>query len=422
MKYRWQKLTITVGIIVGLAAVYVATATAAAADLNDPRAQKITTAIGFAMSRQHDRLSTITAVEPSRALRTVEGNISDPDFYLAGAAIYKVDFQNAKGNLGGLIYHRDGLSRVIMTRFKATFQETPKLVVTSVDLTPTYAPAPRSALFFVPAEQVPATGFNGLSFQAALLKANQHAIPQEGAGRADAQPRPYTVVAFMMDRQPPEMQMELVQGNPVDTRKKALQQSGKNQAGWCYTVLPATFAYNQGAEVTFNIILREGQSSWLANTYSTHSLLKRTQRALAQRGYNPGVADGQMGAKTRQAIQRFQQQQGIIVDGKPSPELLALLDATENLPGIQLAQASLKTLGYDPGPVDGQMGQKTITALRAYQTDCGLPADGVLSAGLLCYLANTAGPMPGQLGNTPASNTKVNRFESRMWPNQLATP
>jgi len=204
--------------------------------------------------------------------------------------------------------------------------------------------------------------------------------------------------------------------------KKASQKRGKNPSGWCYTVLPATFAYNQGAEVSFNIILREGQSSWLANTYSTHSLLKRTQRALAQRGYNPGPADGQMGAKTQTAIRRFQKQQGIVVDGKPSPELLALLDATENPPGIQLAQASLKTLGYDPGPADGQMGQKTVTALRAYQTACGLPADGVLSAGLLCYLADAAGPMPVGQDNSPTARATVNRFESRMWPNQIAAP
>ena len=418
MKYRWQKLTITVGIIIGLAAVYVATA--AAADLNDPRAQKIATAIGFAMSRQHDPLSRITAVEPSRALKTVEGAITDANFYLAGAAIYNIDIQNAKGNLDGLIYHRDGLSRVIMTRFKANFQETPKLVVTSVDLTPTYAPAPRSALFFVPAEQVPAAGFNDLSFQAALLKANQHAIPQEGAGRADVKPRPYTVVAFMMDRQPPEMQMEVIMGNASDSMENAPRQRGKNQSGWCYTVLPATFAYNRGPEVFFNIILREGQTTWLANTYSTHSLLKRTQKALAQRGYNPGVADGQMGAKTRAAIQRFQQQQGIVVDGKPSPALLALLGATENPPGIQLAQTSLKVLEYDPGPVDGLMGQKTADALRAYQKACGLPSDGVLSAELLCHLAGAAGPLP--VGHASMAPAKVKRYKTRMWPNRLAAP
>lgn len=421
MKIRLMKMMITAGLLMCLAGTGIVTAVAGTS-VADPRAASIATAIAYAMSGQQAPSEGLPEVKNTAALEALGGTIADTDFYPVGAFVQTFAIEKAQGRLSGLIYHRDKLSRVIMTRFEATFKEADQLALTSVDLTPAYAPAPRSALFFVPAARAPAADFKGLSFQEALLKANKHAIPQEGAGRADAQPRPYTVIAFMMDRQPPAMRMELVQGNAVDSMKKALQKRGKNQSGWCYTVLPATFAYNRGAEITFNIILREGQSSWLANTYSTHSLLKRTQRALAQRGFNPGIADGQMGAKTRQAIQRFQKQQGIIVDGKPSPELLALLDATENLPGIQLAQASLKTLGYNPGPVDGQMGPKTVTALRAYQTACGLPADGVLSAGLLCYLADAAGPMPGQLGTIPASNTKVNRFESRMWPNQLATP
>ena len=231
---------------------------------------------------------------------------------------------------------------------------------------------------------------------------------------------PIRVVAFMMDRQPPEMQMEVVRAMRSDSMENAPRQRGKNQSGWCYTVLPATFAYNRGPEVFFNIILREGQSSWLANTYSTHSLLKRTQKALAQRGYNPGVADGQMGTKTRSAIQRFQQQQGIVVDGKPSPALLALLEATENPPGIQLAQASLKVLGYDPGPADGLMGQKTAEALRAYQKACGcLPM--VCSAPRCCAIWPVR-PVPCRSAIISTAPTKVKRFESRMWPNQLATP
>ena len=408
------------GLMVGLTGLWAA-APSVAADHNDSRAIKMAQAIGFVMSSQHDDVASISAVEMTPSLKSIDGTVADADFYLAGAHVRRFEIDNANGRLSGVIYHRDGLSRVVMTRFEAVFQEAAKLVITDVELSPTYTPIPRTALFFVPAARVPTANFNGLPFKAALLKANKHAVPQENP-RADSKPKAYTVVAFMMDRQPPGMQMELVQGHAPGSTEGDLRQNEKNEDGWCYTVLPATFAYNRGAEVFFNIFLREGKTSWLANTYSSHSLLKKTQRALGQRGYNPGPADGQMGAKTRQVIQRFQKQQGITVDGKPSLALLSLLDATDNPPGIQLAQASLKTLGYDPGPVDGQMGQKTVTALRAYQTACGLPADGVLSAGLLCYLADAAGPMPSQLGNTPASNANVNRFESRMWPNQLAAP
>jgi membrane-bound lytic murein transglycosylase B len=39
-------------------------------------------------------------------------------------------------------------------------------------------------------------------------------------------------------------------------------------------------------------------------------------------------------------------------------------------------QRDLKTLGYDPGDVDGVLGHKARAALRAYQLARGLAADG----------------------------------------------
>ena len=46
-------------------------------------------------------------------------------------------------------------------------------------------------------------------------------------------------------------------------------------------------------------------------------------------------------------------------------------------------QEGLYELGYDPGPADGQMGPKTRSAIKAYQKDAGLPANGKLTAGLV---------------------------------------
>ena len=46
-------------------------------------------------------------------------------------------------------------------------------------------------------------------------------------------------------------------------------------------------------------------------------------------------------------------------------------------------QLRLKTLGYDPGPADGQLGPKTRAAIRAYQRDAGLRADGQVTASLV---------------------------------------
>ena len=41
-----------------------------------------------------------------------------------------------------------------------------------------------------------------------------------------------------------------------------------------------------------------------------------------------------------------------------------------------MAQRALAELGYDPGPADGLLGTRTEAALRAFQTQAGLPVDG----------------------------------------------
>ena len=50
---------------------------------------------------------------------------------------------------------------------------------------------------------------------------------------------------------------------------------------------------------------------------------------------------------------------------------------------VKDVQARLNDLGYDPGPADGQMGPQTRAAIRAYQRDEGLTADGQITASLV---------------------------------------
>lgn len=47
-------------------------------------------------------------------------------------------------------------------------------------------------------------------------------------------------------------------------------------------------------------------------------------------------------------------------------------------PAIERLQEQLRTLGFDPGPVDGYWGVRTKTAVRAFQRSCGLTPDGVV--------------------------------------------
>jgi hypothetical protein len=54
-------------------------------------------------------------------------------------------------------------------------------------------------------------------------------------------------------------------------------------------------------------------------------------------------------------------------------------------------QSSLTRLGYSPGPVDGLMGGKTVTSIRAYQSANGLLVTGQPSQALLQHMKSRGG-------------------------------
>lgn len=53
-------------------------------------------------------------------------------------------------------------------------------------------------------------------------------------------------------------------------------------------------------------------------------------------------------------------------------------------------QTKLQELGYNPGPADGMMGPRTVSAILAYQRRHRLPMDGLPSAELLNHLRSGA--------------------------------
>jgi hypothetical protein len=54
-------------------------------------------------------------------------------------------------------------------------------------------------------------------------------------------------------------------------------------------------------------------------------MVQEIQRQLSAHGYNPGLADGRLGERTRIAIEQFQRDRGVAIDGRATSELLALL-------------------------------------------------------------------------------------------------
>ncbi len=79
------------------------------------------------------------------------------------------------------------------------------------------------------------------------------------------------------------------------------------------------------------------------------------------------TADGVYGERTRQAA-LVRALRGLL---QRHP-----LDSGERGDAVQTVQGRLYSLGYDPGGLDGQYGPATAGAVRSYQADSGLEADG----------------------------------------------
>lgn len=94
---------------------------------------------------------------------------------------------------------------------------------------------------------------------------------------------------------------------------------------------------------------------------------------------------------------------------------------------VQQVQDALVRLGYDPGPADGLIGDRTTRSVRAFQQRAGLPADGRVTEPLYrALIAAIDKPAPavtpastGAAASTAAAATSVTPTDSAV-PNAAA--
>jgi peptidoglycan hydrolase-like protein with peptidoglycan-binding domain len=126
---------------------------------------------------------------------------------------------------------------------------------------------------------------------------------------------------------------------------------------------------------------------------STGPDVRRLQRILVMiKVLDYTQIDGIFGPKTEAAVRSFQQGEGLTVDGVVGPATWGALPPAPNTPqlargargaAVTALQNGLKTFGgagsaTDPGPIDGDFGPRTESAVRAYQGDHSIGVDGIV--------------------------------------------
>jgi len=113
--------------------------------------------------------------------------------------------------------------------------------------------------------------------------------------------------------------------------------------------------------------------------------VEEVQKLLGLYGYGVGKVDGKFGNVTRDAIARFQADQGLEVNRFVDQATWDRLHAVKNSPffhngsvDIKIVQTALQQAGFNPGPIDGKPGKKTSLAIKEFQAAHQLAPDGVV--------------------------------------------
>ncbi len=168
-------------------------------------------------------------------------------------------------------------------------------------------------------------------------------------------------------------------------------------------------------------------SSVLLKKGSRGESVLNLQNKLIRLGYLTGPADGIYGNDTVAAVRAFQRDCGLTADGDAGASTLAALDKAAATPAptpiptpvptqaptqtpaytllkkgsrgdaVVALQEKLIALGYLTGPADGKYGNDTVAAVKAFQRDYGLTADGDAGSSTqaaLMQAAATPTPVP----------------------------
>ena len=139
--------------------------------------------------------------------------------------------------------------------------------------------------------------------------------------------------------------------------------------------------------------------------------VENVQRELAASGLYSGQVDGVSGRRTKLAIIAYQRTNGLDETGIATADLIEhirytrqiaeavnMTEVAPNSPApstlprpkavdtVTRVQVGLAELGYEPGAINGQMGQQTRNAILKFERDRGIAPTGDISATLIAEL------------------------------------
>lgn len=179
---------------------------------------------------------------------------------------------------------------------------------------------------------------------------------------------------------------------------------------------------------TFTQAQRKASTADSSNSYiksnSTGENVKDVQTKLKALGYYSGTISGSVGPLTEAAIKEFQRKNGLTADGVAGPQTIAKLDAVysaKNAGGssdgtirlgasgaaVRDLQTDLTALGYYWAEITGKVGSKTEAAIKEFQKDYGLTADGIAGKKTLDAIAAAIARKGGTSSSSAASGSTL---------------
>jgi hypothetical protein len=274
--------------------------------------------------------------------------LREPQFRYAGFKLLQTivdeyltpDKNNGLARLKGHLHFLDAAERRTIVALETEYKLTSKnIMINKAEIRPIYPFRPELNLFIVPAEKVSEKDFDLFSNNALTLGfILNNCVPSGKPGQVPKGIRDYYVFAFYLDRLSPDDQTELrlsrtpdgMKGKKLTFREPdGIAKTGYNEmhidhSGWHVDISRCRISLT-GEKLYIKAIFKAGRKQndklelgkpFLAGVFRTRfakpvsdPLIKKTQLALINAGYNPGPADGFMGRRTHQAIDQYKMDQ-----------------------------------------------------------------------------------------------------------------